>query len=101
MSESEVKLWQQLMHSGNPGSGTTGNEYHLREALAFSNAVIMQNQGIVAVGNTLRDAFDNPMSVEYAAILNIYGKIVGDLVELPAAEVRGIGKYVLEEYGQK
>jgi hypothetical protein len=41
------------------------------------------------------------MSLEYTAIVNIYGKIVGDLVELPPAEVRGIRKYVREEYGQK
>jgi L-fuculose-phosphate aldolase len=71
------------------------------EALGFSNAVIMQNHGLVAVGNTLRDAFDNALSVEYTAMVNIYGKIVGDLVELPPAEVRGIRKYTLEEYGQK
>jgi L-ribulose-5-phosphate 4-epimerase len=71
------------------------------EALGFSNAVIMQNHGLVAVGNTLRDAFNNALSVEYTAMVNIYGKIIGDLVELPPPEVRGIRKYVLEEYGQR
>lgn len=71
------------------------------EALGFSNAVIMQNHGLVAVGGTLRDAFNNALSVEYTAMVNIYGRIVGDLVELPPHEVHAIRRYILEKYGQR
>lgn len=71
------------------------------EALGLSNAVIMQNHGLVAVGGTLRDAFNNALSVEYTAMVNIYGRVLGDLVELPPDEVQRIRRYVLQEYGQK
>jgi L-ribulose-5-phosphate 4-epimerase len=71
------------------------------EALGFSNAVIMQSHGLVSVGGTLRDAFNNALAVEYTAMVNIYGKIVGDLVELPPEEVCGIRRFVLEKYGQR
>lgn len=71
------------------------------EALGFGNAVIMQNHGLVAVGGTVRDAFHNALAVEYTAMVNIYGKIVGNLVELRPEEVRAVRKYVLEDYGQR
>ena len=71
------------------------------EALGLSNAVIMQNHGLVAVGGTLRDAFNNALSVEYTAMVNIYGRVLGDLVELPPDEVQRVRRYVLQEYGQK
>ena len=71
------------------------------EALGSSNAVIMQNHGLVAVAGTIRDAFYNALSVEYTAMVNMYGRIVGDLVELPPHEVRAIRRYLLEEYGQR
>jgi len=71
------------------------------EALGSSNAVIMQNHGLVAVGGTLRDAFNNALSVEYTAMVNIYGRVLGDLVELPPDEVQRVRRYVLQEYGQK
>lgn len=71
------------------------------QALGFSNAVIMQNHGLLAVGGKLRDAFNNVLSVEYTAMVNIYGRIIGDLVELPPDEVRRIRRNILEKYGQK
>ncbi len=71
------------------------------EALGLSNAVIMQNHGLVAVGPTLRNAFETALSVEYTAMVNIYGKMLGDLIELPADEVRGIRRSILESYGQR
>jgi len=71
------------------------------EALGPSNAVIMQNHGMVAVGPTLKNAFETALSVEYTALVNIYGRIVGNLVELPAEEVREIRKGILESYGQR
>jgi L-ribulose-5-phosphate 4-epimerase len=71
------------------------------EALGLSNAVIMRNHGLVAVGRTLRNAFDTALSVEYTAMVNVYGRIVGDLVELPTDEVKNIRKSILETYGQR
>jgi len=71
------------------------------EALRSSNAVIMQNHGLVAVGPTLKKAFETALSVEYTAMVNIYGRILGDLVELPRREVERIRKSILESYGQR
>jgi L-ribulose-5-phosphate 4-epimerase len=71
------------------------------EALGSGSAVIMQNHGLVAVGRTLREAFNTAVSVEYTATVNLYGSVIGDLVELPAEEVRGIRKSILESYGQR
>jgi ribulose-5-phosphate 4-epimerase/fuculose-1-phosphate aldolase len=71
------------------------------EALRSSNAVIMQNHGLVAVGPTLKKAFETALSVEYTAMVNIYGRILGDLIELPRREVERIRKSILESYGQR
>jgi L-fuculose-phosphate aldolase len=71
------------------------------ETLGFGNAVLLQNHGLVAVGTTLNDAFNTALSVEYTAMVNIYGKLLGDLVEIPSEEVRGIRQYILQQYGQK
>ncbi|GEM_PF-1445406 len=71
------------------------------EALGSGNAVIMQNHGLVTVGTTLREAFDTALSVEYTATVNLYGNLLGDLVELPAEEVRRIRRSILERYGQR
>jgi len=71
------------------------------EALDNSDAVIMANHGIAAVGATLNDAFNNALSVEVTARININARMLGTISELPAAEVSGIREYVLTKYGQK
>lgn len=71
------------------------------EALGDGNAALMGNHGLVAVGRSLEEAFYNALSVEYTAIVNIYAKILGNVMELPREEVANIRRYVLEQYGQK
>ncbi len=71
------------------------------EALGLGNAVLMQNHGLVAVGRTLDEAFNNALSVEYTAMVNIYGKILGDPIEIESEEVQAIRQYILQKYGQK
>ncbi|MGA2626281.1 MAG: class II aldolase/adducin family protein [Candidatus Bathyarchaeia archaeon] len=71
------------------------------EALGHSDAVIMANHGIAAVGATLDEAFNNALSVEFTARININAKMLGGVAELPANEVSGIRDYVLKKYGQK
>ena len=71
------------------------------EALGNSNAVIMANHGIAAVGSTLDEAFNNALSVEFTARININATTLGMIAELPAEEVSGIRDYVLKKYGQK
>jgi L-fuculose-phosphate aldolase len=71
------------------------------EGLERSDAVVMANHGLVAVGKTLDEAFHNAVSVEFAARVNINAKGLGAVVELPLAEANGIRRYVVEKYGQK
>jgi len=49
----------------------------------------------------LDEAFNNALSVEFTARININARNLGSFVELPAEEVTGIRNYVLEKYGQK
>jgi L-fuculose-phosphate aldolase len=69
--------------------------------LGNSDAVVMANHGLAAVGRTLDEAFHNALSVEMTALTNIQAKTLGQIVELPPEEVTSIRRYVLEEYGQK
>ena len=71
------------------------------EALGKNDAVIMANHGIAAVGATLNDAFNNAVSVEFTARININARTLGTIAELPSEEVRGIRNYVLTKYGQR
>jgi len=71
------------------------------DALERSDAVVMANHGLLAVGKTLDEAFHNALSVEFTARVNINAKTLGAVVELPLEEAKGIRRYVLEKYGQK
>jgi len=71
------------------------------EAFGNSNAIIMANHGIAAVGSTLDEAFNNALSVEFTARININARTLGTIAELPSGEVSGIRDYVLKKYGQK
>ena len=66
-----------------------------------SDAVVMANHGLLAVGKTLDEAFHNALSVEFTARVNINAKTLGAVVELPLEEAKGIRRYVREKYGQK
>lgn len=69
--------------------------------LGDSDAVVMANHGLAAVGRTLDEAFHNAVSVETTALINVQARMLGSIVELPREEVSSIRRYVLEEYGQK
>ena len=69
--------------------------------LGNSDAVVMANHGLAAVGKTLDEALSNALAVEFTARININSKNLGSIVELPAEEASRIRSYVLEKYGQK
>ena len=69
--------------------------------LGDGGAVVMANHGLVAVGHSLDEAFHVALSVEMTALVNLRAKALGSIVELPAGEVSGIRRYVLQKYGQK
>jgi L-fuculose-phosphate aldolase len=82
-----------------PGTEALGEVTAL--GLGDSDAVVMANHGLAAVGRTLDEAFHNAVSVETTALINVQARMLGSIVELPREEVSGIRRYVLEEYGQK
>jgi len=81
--------------------GTEDLAVNTAEALGDGSAVVMANHGIAAVGSTLDEAFNNALSVEFTARININAKTLGGIAELPVDEVYGIRNYVLKKYGQK
>jgi L-ribulose-5-phosphate 4-epimerase len=82
-----------------PGTEALGEVTAL--GLGDSDAVVMANHGLAAVGRTLDEAFHNAVSVETTALINIKARMLGSIVELPREEVSAIRRYVLEEYGQR
>jgi L-fuculose-phosphate aldolase len=88
-----------LAEYATPGTEALGEA--TLEALGKSDAVIMANHGLAAVGRTLDEAFNNALSVEFTARININAKSLGSIVELPEEEVTSIRSYILEKYGQK
>jgi L-fuculose-phosphate aldolase len=71
------------------------------EALGESQAVLMANHGMAAVGRTLLEAYHNALSVEFTAMVNINAKSLGAINEIPPEEVKRVRRDILEKYGQK
>ncbi len=69
-------------------------------ALAKVDAVLLANHGVVAVGRTLKDAFQVARIVEKAAQVFTYAEIVGRPVSLNEKEIETLRTFYLESYGQ-
>lgn len=69
-------------------------------ALAEVDAVLLANHGVVAVGRTLKDAFQVARIVEKAAQVLTYAEIVGRPVSLNEKEIETLRTFYLESYGQ-
>ncbi|MEM2178748.1 MAG: class II aldolase/adducin family protein [Candidatus Methanomethylicaceae archaeon] len=64
-------------------------------------AILLRNHGVVAVGNSLDEAFHVAVIVEEAAKIYIYASLIGKPILIPNEEVKAIRDYYLREYGQK
>lgn len=69
-------------------------------ALAKVDAVLLANHGVVAVGRSLKDAFQVARIVEKAAQVFTYAEIVGRPVWLNEKEIETLRTFYLESYGQ-
>jgi len=62
------------------------------KATENANVVLMENHGILAVGNSLLEAFDRLEVLEACARVNILTKIIGKSVGLPPKDLAAIDK---------
>ncbi len=79
-----------------PGTGELAS--NAVEALEDRNAVLLANHGVVAVGAGLDEAFLVCQVVEKAAMVLIYGTILGGVRVLPEGDVAEIRRLFTEKY---
>ncbi len=72
--------------------GTQKLAYEVAKAILHGNVVLMENHGILAVGNSLLEAFDRLEVLEACARVNILTKLIGNAVGLSAHELAAIDK---------
>lgn len=70
---------------GSPGLANT-----VAEAIKKAQVVLMENHGVLAVGNTLLEAFDRLEVLEACARVNILTKMIGNAVGLSPKELAAI-----------
>ncbi len=68
--------------------------------LSEKTAVLLQNHGVVAVGLTLKEAFNVACTVEEAAFVHFIASVIGKPVRLPEKEVLELYKFYKVRYGQ-
>ena len=71
------------------------------KTLGNRTAVLIKNHGVVAVGDTLDEAFSVALLIEEQAKMYIFARILGRVDILEEDEVRAIRGYYLHDYGQK
>lgn len=71
-----------------PGTKELGEE--ALKVLGEKRACLLQNHGVLAVGNTLEKAYKAAAIVEIAARIHILGSLIGDPRELPADDIQKV-----------
>ena len=69
-------------------------------ALGQGNAVLLKNHGLIAVGNSIRDAYRNALDVEWVAHLYFLGLQIGEPDVLTHEELECV-RDQFKDYGQK
>lgn len=81
--------------------GTSELAEVVTEALNEKAVILLGNHGVVAVGDSLDEAFHIAVIVEEAAKIYIYANLIGGVSSIPDEEVNAIRNYYLKEYGQR
>jgi ribulose-5-phosphate 4-epimerase/fuculose-1-phosphate aldolase len=69
--------------------------------LGDDRAVLLPNHGVIAVGETLRGAFDAAALVEHSARVAWLARSLGPAHEVPEDEIRRLHDFLHREYGQR
>ena len=69
--------------------------------LHTQNAVLMENHGMLAVGEDIDKAFANAVIVEEGAKITLYAMQIGGMKTITEQECRELNRQTIENYGQK
>lgn len=71
------------------------------EHLYSQNAVLMENHGMLAVGENIDKAFANAVIVEEGAKITLYSMQIGGMKTITEQECKELKRQTIENYGQK
>jgi ribulose-5-phosphate 4-epimerase/fuculose-1-phosphate aldolase len=71
------------------------------EHLYFQNAVLMENHGMLAVGENIDKAFANAVIVEEGAKITLFSMQIGGMKTITEQECKELKRQTIENYGQK
>jgi L-ribulose-5-phosphate 4-epimerase len=81
--------------------GTTELADIVAEHLNLQNAVLMENHGMLAVGENIESAFANAVIVEEGAKITLYSMQIGGMKTITEQECKDLKRKTVESYGQK
>ncbi len=69
--------------------------------IGMRNAVLMENHGMLAVGESIDIAYSNAVIVEEAAKITLLAMQIGNMKTITNQECDYLRKLTIENYGQK
>ncbi|MDF2893078.1 MAG: class aldolase/adducin family protein [Clostridia bacterium] len=71
------------------------------EHIGSQNAVLLENHGMLAVGENIDQAYANAVVVEEGAKVTLYAVQIGGMKTITDQECKNLKKQTMESYGQK
>ncbi|HYE12392.1 MAG TPA: class II aldolase/adducin family protein [Patescibacteria group bacterium] len=71
------------------------------EHIGLKNAVLMENHGMLAVGENIDQAYANAVIVEEGAKVTLFAMQIGGMKTITEQECKNLKKQTMENYGQK
>jgi ribulose-5-phosphate 4-epimerase/fuculose-1-phosphate aldolase len=71
------------------------------EHIGSQNAVLLENHGMLAVGESIDQAYANAVVVEEGAKVTLYAVQIGGMKTITDQECKNLKKQTMESYGQK
>ncbi len=81
--------------------GTTQLAEVVAEHIGCQNAVLMENHGLLAVGETIEKAYANAVIVEESAKITLFALQIGGMKTISEQECKDLQKQTIASYGQK
>lgn len=81
--------------------GSNELAYIVSDSIGMRNAILMENHGMLAVGETIEKAYANAVIVEEAAKITLYAMQIGGMKTITDQECDYLRKQTIENYGQK
>jgi L-ribulose-5-phosphate 4-epimerase len=81
--------------------GTLELAHIVAEHLGSQNAILMENHGMLAVGENIEKAYANAVIVEEGAKVTLYAMQIGGMKTIDDQECKNLRRQTIEGYGQK